>query len=202
MMTSEYSHFLSLPDLVLLDVFWCLSCEDVLYAFAQLGICRLTELLAERGAFRHICLSYLLPKEQFTYLTKHVWSPQFVRSLVLHELFCEFIIGTALLGQSFPILQDLRLLEMRFPNPIVTRFILSHSDTLTNLTITSNVQTCTSDDLSDLLNVVLPNLSRLKKLDTGFSNRIQVCTNTDVPSNTKCNLNFSPCILDASFCIS
>jgi hypothetical protein len=84
------SHILSLPDLVWLQIFSYLSCEDVLYAFAELQISHLNNLLIESGAFRHICLLSVLPRHQYETLL-HVWYPDFVRSLVLHEMLAELI---------------------------------------------------------------------------------------------------------------
>ena len=49
--------FIFLPDIVLLEIFSYLSCEDALYAFDSLNNRRLSHLLEERGAFRQICLS-------------------------------------------------------------------------------------------------------------------------------------------------
>jgi hypothetical protein len=59
------ARFLSLPDIVLLEFFTYLSCEDILYAFADLHDFHLNDLLTEHGAFRHICLSSQLSLRKY-----------------------------------------------------------------------------------------------------------------------------------------
>ncbi|CAF5050086.1 unnamed protein product, partial [Rotaria sp. Silwood1] len=67
------THFMLLPDIVLLEIFSYLSSEDVLYAFGNLHDFRLLDLLTEYGAFRQICLSSQLSRYQYQVLSKDIW---------------------------------------------------------------------------------------------------------------------------------
>ena len=84
-------HFLLLPDVVLLEIFAYLSCEDVLYAFGSFQDVHLLDLLTKYGAFRQICLSSQLPMHQYEILASGIWSYDLVRSFVCKEIFSDFI---------------------------------------------------------------------------------------------------------------
>jgi hypothetical protein len=74
---------MSLPDIVLLEIFTYLSCEDVLYVFG--------DLLTEHGAFRRICLSSQLPRRQYIVLSNDIWRYNLIYSFVRKEMFSDFI---------------------------------------------------------------------------------------------------------------
>src|SRR5690349_8188662 len=84
-------NFCSLADLVLLEIFSHLSCEDSLFAFAELNIDRLTNLLVERGAFQYIRLSSALSFERYLVLYERIWRRECIRSLVVEDMFADMI---------------------------------------------------------------------------------------------------------------
>jgi hypothetical protein len=174
MMLPESINFMSLPDLVLLDILSYLSCEDALYTMGSLHSDRLDHLLVERGAFRQICLSPTLLARQYDWLLDGVWSLQSVESLVLHGVFAEFFISLSQLQKPLPSLTDLHLIDVDDPHRSIEQFIQAHSFTLTHLTITSNFQSFTPSPISGLLTNILPQLRRLIRLDTGSNNNIYV----------------------------
>ncbi|CAF3290733.1 unnamed protein product [Rotaria socialis] len=103
------THFMSSPDSVLLEIFAYLSCEDVLYTFADFHDSHLIDLLTEHGVFRYIWLSSELPHCEYEVLSNGIWRYNSVRSFVCKEIFCEFI--THLTPCSiFPELTELRIL--------------------------------------------------------------------------------------------
>jgi hypothetical protein len=128
------THFTSLPDVVLLDVFTYLSCEDALYAFADLQESHLIDLLTEHGAFRQICLSSQLSRHQYLILSKGIWRYDLVRSFVCKEMFSDFINHFAPC-QIFPFLIELRILLLRCPQEEVGVFVIGHSSTIKRLTV-------------------------------------------------------------------
>ncbi|CAF1122349.1 unnamed protein product [Rotaria magnacalcarata] len=67
------THFMSLPDITLLEIFTYLSSEDVLYTFADLHDVHLIDLLTEHAAFRQICLSSQLSRGQYKVLSNGIW---------------------------------------------------------------------------------------------------------------------------------
>jgi hypothetical protein len=87
---------MSLPDIVLLEIFTYLSCEDALYAFADLQESHLINLFTEHGAFQQICLSSQLSRGQYLVLSNGTWCYDLVRSFVCKEMFSDFIHGLAL----------------------------------------------------------------------------------------------------------
>lgn len=174
MMLFESTNFMSIPDLVLLEILSYLSCEDALCTIGSLHSDRLNHLLVERGAFRQICLSPILSARQYDWLLDGVWCLQSVESLVLHGAFAEFFISLSLLQKTLPSLTDLRLIDVDYPHHSVEQFILSHSLTLTHLTITSKIRSFHPSPISGLLSNILPQLRRLIRLDTGSNNNIYV----------------------------
>ncbi|CAF2107011.1 unnamed protein product [Rotaria magnacalcarata] len=109
------THFISLPDVVLLEIFGYLSCEDVLCAFADSHDIHLIDLLIEHGSFRHICLSSQLSRHQYEILSQGSWRYDLVHSLVCKEMFSDFISDLAPC-KIFSSLTDLRLLSLRCPS--------------------------------------------------------------------------------------
>ena len=173
-MLPESTNFMSLPDLVLLECLSYLSCEDALCTIGSLHSDRLNHLLVERGAFRQICLSPTLSARRYEWLLDGVWSLQSVESLVLHGVFAEFFIPLSLLKNPLPSLTDLRLIDIDYPHHSIEQFILSHSLTLTHLTVTSKFHSFNPSPISGLLSKILPQLRRLIRLDTGSNNNIYV----------------------------
>ncbi len=167
------SHFLSLTDIVLLEIFTYLSCEDLLYAFANLQESHLINLLIEHGAFRHICLSSQLPRRQYLVLSNGIWRYNLVRSLVCKEMFSDCIHYFAPC-QIFPCLTDLRLLSLRFSPEDVGDFIIAHSSTLKRLTVTRSEASFIPDGYRRLLETVLPHLNQLTFLDTDWTSLASV----------------------------
>jgi hypothetical protein len=155
-------HFSSLPDIVLLEIFSHLSCEDALYAFADLHDFHLVDLLQERGAYRHMCLSSQLSVRQFT-LLKRIWRYDLVRSLVCKHLFSDF---DYMACQVFPSLTEFRLLFVCCPSDSFTWFVIRHASTLTHFTLTANKESFSSKNYRKFMHAVLPHLNRLKVLET------------------------------------
>jgi hypothetical protein len=166
-------HLTSLPDLVLLDIFSYLSCEDALYSFAELNIFRLVDLLVERGAFRHICLSSALPFYQYTVLAQRIWCFNLVRSLVIQDAFID-IVSPHARWRLFPSLIDLRLLHQRCIMKTTIQFVIAHASTLTHLTLTTTPYKCWWSDQSIFLHAVLPHLHRLVMLQAYCTIPLQV----------------------------
>jgi hypothetical protein len=167
------THFMLLPDIVLLEMFAYLSCEDVLYAFADLHDVHLLDLLTEHGAFRHICLSSQLSRHQYNVLSTGVWRYDLVRSFVCKEMFSDFI-NNLTPCQIFPSLTELRVLFLRCSTDNLTEFVIAHSTTLTHFSVTRSEQTFILESYRRFLYTVLPHLSRLKLLDTDWNNAISV----------------------------
>ncbi len=167
------THLMSLPDLVLLEVFSYLSCEDVLYAFGNLHDFRLSDLLTERGAFRHICLSSQLSRHQYQVLSKGIWRCDLVRSFVCKEMFSDFI-NYLTPCQIFPSLTELRVFFLRCVTDDVAKFVMAHSSTLTHLSIKRSNQSYIPEDYRKLFHTVLPHLTRLKLLDTDWKTYLSV----------------------------
>ena len=165
---------MSLPDMVLLEILSYLSCEDALYAIVSLHSDRFDRLLAERGAFRQICLSATLPTEQYRFLLNGVWSLHAVKSLILDRVFPDFSTAFPPFRQPLPSLTHLRLIAMDYPHYSAERFILAHRLTLTHLTITSKSRSFVTSPVGELVTDVLPHLSQLVLLDTGSTSTIHV----------------------------
>jgi hypothetical protein len=178
MMIFKRTDFMSLPDLVLLEILSYLSCEDVLYAFDSLNLNRLNDLIVERGAFRQICLSPSLSMQQYKYLMNGVWSLHLVKSLVVRDVFAKFFVFILpLKSRLLPLLTDLRLIEMAVLHHSAEQFILAHSLTLTHLTMTLWRPSYRPSSIGESLTNILPHLPRLIQLDTGFRNDIHVSIN-------------------------
>ena len=159
------TQFVLLPDIVLLEVFSYLSCEDVLYAFGNLNNARLFDLLEEHGAFRQICLSSQLSRFKYHVLSQGIWRYHLVRSLVCKEMFSDFIAHLTPCP-IFPSLTELRILSLRYASIHMKPFILAHSSTLTFLLLRRSDQCCSVTHIQVLLHIVLPHLHRLELLDT------------------------------------
>ena len=162
------SNFSSLPDIVLLEIFTYLSCEDLLYAFVNLQEHYLINLLTEHGAFRHIRLSSQLPRRQYLVLSKGIWRYNLVRSLVCEEMFSDCIRFSAPC-QIFPCLTELRMLSLRCSAESVGEFIIAHSSTLQHLIVTRSEESFIKDGYAKLLETVLPHLNQLTFLDTDWT---------------------------------
>lgn len=167
------THFLSLPDVVLLDIFSYLSCEDILYAFGSFQDFHLLDLLTEYGAFRQICLSSQLPKHQNEVLASGIWRYDLVRSFVCKEMFSDFI-SYLTPSPIFSSLIELRICSLRCLTDELSNFVIAHSSTLTNLSIKRDEQSFRSDDHRKLLYTVLPHLNQLKFLDTDWRSCVSV----------------------------
>ena len=167
------THFSALTDLVLLEIFAYLSCEDALYAFADLYDFRLVDLLRERGAFRHICLSSQLSRLQYSVLSNGIWCYDSVRSLVCKQMFSDFI-DLFTPCQMFHSLTELRLLYGRCPEDPVKQFVSAHSSTLTQFTMSVSNEAFVEEVCETFLHTVLPHLSRLKLLHTDWCSEVQV----------------------------
>ena len=167
------SHLLSLPDLVLLEVFTYLSCEDVLYAFVNLQKSHLIDLLIEHGGFRQICLSPQLPRRQYLVLSNGIWRYNLVRSLVCKEMFSDCINFLAPC-QIFPCLTELRILHLRCSSLDAREFIIAHSSTLKSFTVTGSEMSFMPDGHKILLETVLPHLNQLTFLDTDWTSFVPV----------------------------
>jgi hypothetical protein len=166
-------NFLSLADIVLLEIFSYLSCEDALDAFADLQDFRLVQLLKERGAFYQICLSSQLSIQRYTFLALNIWRFDLVRSFVCKELFSDFF-RNFITHQRFPSLTELRLLYVRWPTKTITDFVIAHASTLTHFVLSSSRQWLETAAYSSFLHDVLPHLNRLKLLDTDQKSQVQV----------------------------
>jgi hypothetical protein len=169
----DITHFLSLADIVLLEIFAYLSCEDALYAFADLHDFRLVDLLSERGAYWHIRLSSQLSMQQYSVLSKDIWRYDYVRSLVCREMFSDFF-PYFTLCRLFPSLTELRLLLVRYSSKIVTEFVIAHAPTLTHFTLTPSKEAFLKEEYQEILHAVLPHLNQLKVLDTSCRSEVQV----------------------------
>ena len=167
------SHFLSLPDVVLLDIFSYLSCENVLYAFGSFQDVHLLDLLTECGAFGQICLSSQLPRHQYEVLASGIWRYDLVRSLVCKEMFSDFIYYLTP-SQRFPSLTELRICSLRCFTDELSNFIIAHSSTLTHLSVKRDEQSSVLEDYRKLLHTVLPHLNRLNFLDTDWRSYVSV----------------------------
>jgi hypothetical protein len=89
--------FMSIHDIVLLEIFTYLSYGDVLYAFG--------DLLREHGAFWRFCLSSQLSRCQYQVLSKGIWSYDL---FICKEMFSDYI-SDLTPCQIFPTLTELRL---------------------------------------------------------------------------------------------
>jgi hypothetical protein len=167
------THFMSLPDLVLLDMFTYLSGEDVLYSFGDLHDLRVLDLLTEHGAFQHICLSSQLSRHQYQVLSKGIWRYDLVRSFVLKEMFSDYI-SHCTPCQIFPSLTDLRVFFIRAVFDDLSEFVIAHSSTLTHLSIKRSDQSYVPEVYRIFFHTVLPHLSRLKLLDTDWNSYVSV----------------------------
>jgi hypothetical protein len=167
------SHFMSLPDIVLLEIFTYLSCEDVLYAFADLQESHLINLLTEHGAFRQICLSSQLSRRQYIVLSNDIWRYDLVRSFVCKEMFSDFI-NDLTPCQIFPFLTNLRILCLRCSSECVAEFVIAHSLTLKHFTVTRSEQTFIRNGYQKLLQTILPHLNQLTLLDTDWRSYVSV----------------------------
>ena len=163
------THLLSLPDIAFLEIFTYLSCEDVLYSFADLHDFHLIDLLTEHGAFRQICLSSQLSRHQHQVLSTDIWRYDLVRSLICNEMFSDYLIY-CIPCKIFPALTELRLFFLRWLIDDIAEFVIAHSSTLTHLSVTTSKQSFISDDFRTFFHTVLPHLSRLKLLDTDWGN--------------------------------
>jgi hypothetical protein len=114
------SSFEDLPDLSLIEILSYLSCVDALWTFSELNS-RLTRLLFERGFYRHINLSF----------TRYY---QFRTSLQLSK---------------WPYLPHLKILRVKGLRDYIDifNFTLQHVNTLTHLTVESNVHYIMVSDL-------------------------------------------------------
>ena len=167
------ARFLSLPDIVLLDIFSYFSYEDVLYAFGSFQDFHLVDLFTEYGAFRHICPSSQLPRHQYEVLASGIWRYDMVCSFVCKEMFSDFIFYLTPC-QIFPLLTELRICSLRCLSNELTGFVLAHTSTLTHLSMKRNEQSFVLDDYRIFLHAVLPHLNRLKLLDTDCRSYVSV----------------------------
>ncbi len=167
------SHFMSLPDIVFLEIFTYLSCEDVLYAFADLQESNLIDLLKEHGAFRQICLSSQLPRRQYLVLSNGIWLYDLVRSIICKEMFSDFIFYLTPC-QIFSCLTELRILYLRCSQEEVGEFIIAHSSTLKCLTVSRCEKSFKQGNYQKLLQTVLPHLNQLTFLDTDWRSYVSV----------------------------
>ncbi len=166
-------HLSSLPDLVLLEIFSYLSCEDALYAIAELNINRLNGMLAERGAFRQIHLSSALSYQRYIILAERIWRFDSVLSLVVEGIFAD---GLFLLAprRVFSSLADLRILYARRLYETTTAFVIAHASTLTHLTVTPTHHPFPMQEHSTFFHSILPHLTRLTMLSLGWNSNVQV----------------------------
>jgi hypothetical protein len=167
------SHFLSLPDIVVLEIFTYLSCEDALYAFVNLQDSNLINLLMGHGAFRQICLSSQLTRHQYLVLSKGIWRYNLVRSFVCKEMFSDFVNYFAP-RQIFPCLTELRILYLYCSSEYIKEFIIAHSSTLKRLIVTRSKESFIREDYRKLLETVLPHLNQLTFLDTDGTSHASV----------------------------
>ena len=167
------THLMLLPDIVLLEIFSYLSCEDVLYAFGSFQDFDLLPLLTERGAFRQICLSSELSLHHYDVLLNDIWRYDLVRSLVSKEMFSDFLFHFTPC-EIFPSLTELRLFCLRGLADELVQFVIAHSSTLTHLSMKSSEQSFRMEDYQTFLHTVLPHLTRLKLLDTDWRSQISV----------------------------
>ena len=167
------THLLSLPDIAFLEIFAYLSCEDVLYSFADLQDFRLIDLLTEHGAFREICLSSRLSHCQYQVLSTGIWRYDSVRSLVFKEMFSDYFIYF-IPCKTFPALTELRIFFLRWLTGSLEEFVIAHSSTLTHLSVKNSKQSYIGDDLQNLLHTVLPHLTQLKLLSLNWGNYAMV----------------------------
>jgi hypothetical protein len=167
------TYFSSLSDIPLLEIFSYLSCEDALYAFADLHDHHLVDLLRERGAYYHICLSPQLSVEQYVCLRFDIWHYDLVRSLVCKEMFSDYI-SLVTPYPLFPSLTDLQLHFLRSPLEGVAQFVIAHASTLTHFILTTSDQSFIPKVYRTLLQTVLPHLNNLKILDAGCPSPVQV----------------------------
>jgi hypothetical protein len=128
---------MSLPDIVLLEIFTYLSCEDASYAFADFQESHLIDLPTEHGAFQKICLSSQLFRGQYLVLSNGIWRYDLARSFVCKEMFSNFMHGLAPC-QIFPFLIELRILWLRCSLEEVGEFVIAHSSTLKHFTVTKS----------------------------------------------------------------
>ena len=167
------TNFLSLPEVVLLEIFTYLSCEDLLYAFVNLQESHVVNLLMEHGAFRHICFSSQLPRRQYLVLSNGIWRYNLVRSLVCKDMFSDTI-GCFTPCQIFPCLTELRLLSLRCLPEGLEKFIIAHSSTLKRLILEKSAASFLPEAYKKILETVLPHLNQLTFLDTDWASNVYV----------------------------
>ena len=173
------THFLSLSDIVLLEIFQYLSCEDVLCAFASSQNDHLNDLLGERGAFRQIRLSSQLSRAQHLILSKGIWRNDLVQSFICKDRFSDFLTDLTPCP-IFPLLTELRILGLRCTTYCTCDFVIAHSSTLKRLIITRNDQPFILNGYQTLLHTVLPHLCQLTLLDTDQRSKVSVrCIEAD-----------------------
>jgi hypothetical protein len=167
------TQFSSLADIVLLEIFGYLSCEDALYAFADLADMRLVALLRERGAYSQICLSSQLPLLQYSGLSQGIWRYELIRSFVCKDMFSDFV-PRFTPCRLFSSLIELRLLFVRRPLGIIAKFVIAHASTLTHFTFTTSDQSYCIERCENFLHYVLPHLNQLIVLDIDEHSGVQV----------------------------
>ncbi|CAF3743176.1 unnamed protein product [Rotaria magnacalcarata] len=148
------THFMSLPDITLLEIFTYLSSEDVLYTFADLHDVHLIDLLTEHAAFRQICLSSQLSRGQYKVLSNGIWRYDSVCSFVCKEMFCDFITDFTPCP-LFPSLTELRILGLRCITDFVAdRLKLLDTDSRSYISIQWNQLTGCLQSLEHLFTYV------------------------------------------------
>ena len=167
------THFVFLPDIVLLEIFSYLSCEDILYAFGSLQEVDPLHLLTECGAFHQIRLSSQLSRHQYKVLSENIWRYDLVRSFVCKEMFSDFMVYLTPC-QVFPSLTQLRVCCLRCVADGITDFVIAHSSTLTHLTMERSDQSFIPEDYQTFVHTVVPHLKRLKLLDTDWRSYVSV----------------------------
>ncbi len=172
-MSMAPSHFMSLPDIIFLEIFTYLSCEDALYAFADLHDFHLIDLLTEHGAFRQICLSSQLSRHQYDVLSTGIWRYDLVRSFVCKEIFSDYV-SYLTPCERFTSLTELRALFLRGHDGGLAKFVIAHSSTLTHLSMKRSEQAYRPEDYRTFFHTVLPHLNRLKLLDTDWTSYVSV----------------------------
>ena len=134
------SCFDDLPDLSLIEIFSHLSCVDALWAFSELNS-RLTRLLLERGFYRHINLSFTRYNQFRTLLS--LLRLNEIQSLVID------CYASSLQLNKWPYLPHLKILRVKGLRDYIDifNFTLQHANTLTHLTVESNVHYIMVSDL-------------------------------------------------------
>ena len=167
------THFLQLPDIVILEIFSYLFNEDALFAFTDSNDIRMMNLLTEYGAFRQIYLSSQLCLRQYYRLSNGIWRYDLVRSIVCKEMFSDAFLHF-LPCQRFPSLVELKLLSVCSFSESCLEFVIAHSSTLTRLCIETSEQPYVRDSYEEFLQRVLPHLTQLKFLNTGWRSCLPV----------------------------